>query len=124
VAAFGANQSDLLRSLLTLRGLGVSGPALPPVASPERGVQIRGVLDRRVIPWFGPQTTCVGDTYFMLHERVLTLGGRRPSGAEGDPGKSAGTVGVGLSRELSQREAARGGSVLNFPHSSGQLWAT
>ena len=49
-------------------------------AGPDRGTRVRGVLDRYVIPWFGPQTSSVGDiTYFMVHEWLLTLVGRQRS---------------------------------------------
>ena len=80
-------------------------------ASPDRGIQIRGILDRYVIPWFGPQTTSVGDiTYFMVHEWLLTLVGRRPSASENGPGEPA-TTGQSGPKELSLREAAKEGEV-------------
>lgn len=47
-------------------------------AGPDRATQVRRVLDSYVIPWFGPRTSTVGDiTYFMVHEWLLMLVGRR-----------------------------------------------
>ena len=47
-------------------------------AGPDRAFEVRRILDRYVVPWFGPQTTTVGDiSYFMVHEWLLTLVGRR-----------------------------------------------
>lgn len=46
---------------------------------------MRRVLDSYVIPWFGSQTSTVGDiTYFMVHEWLLILIGRR----RGEPEES------------------------------------
>ena len=47
-------------------------------AGPDRAEQVRRVLESYVIPWFGPQTNAVGEiSYFMVHEWLLTLVGRR-----------------------------------------------
>ena len=49
-------------------------------AGPDRAMQVRRILDGYVVPWFGPQTSTVGDiSYFMVHEWLLTLVGRRRS---------------------------------------------
>ena len=81
-------------------------------AGPDRGAQVRGVLDRYVIPWFGPQTSGVGDiSYFMVHEWLLTLVGRRRS-EPADRQKSPAVLGVSSAdREFSLREAAEVGQV-------------
>ena len=80
-------------------------------AGPDRGTRVRGVLDRYVIPWFGPQTSSVGDiTYFMVHEWLLTLVGRQRS----EPDHHPPPEGVGAPRtyrDLSLREAAEAGEV-------------
>ena len=55
-------------------------------AGPGRGTRVRGVLDRYVIPWFGPQTASVGDiTYFMVHEWLLIQVGRGRSEPDDRP---------------------------------------
>jgi len=57
-------------------------------AGPGRGTRVRGVLDRYVIPWFGPQTASVGDiTYFMVHEWLLIQVGRGRSEPDDRPPK-------------------------------------
>jgi hypothetical protein len=49
-------------------------------AGPDRATQGCRILDGYVIPWFGPQTVTIGDiSYFMVHEWLLSLVGRRPS---------------------------------------------
>jgi hypothetical protein len=80
-------------------------------AGPDRGTRVRGVLDRYVIPWFGPQTSSVGDiTYFMVHEWLLTLVGRQRSEPDHHPPPEV--VGAPRTyRDLSLREAAEAGEV-------------
>jgi integrase len=81
-------------------------------AGPDRATQVRGILDRYVVPWFGPQTGAVGDiTYFMVHDWLLTLVGRRPGGP--DDGRPALAVpGYGATdRELSLRQVADAAEV-------------
>jgi integrase len=81
-------------------------------AGPDRGIQVRGILDRYVIPWFGPRTTCVGDiSYFMVHEWLLTLVGRRRSEPAGRQKSSVIPRQSKADRELSLREAAEVGQV-------------
>jgi hypothetical protein len=66
-------------------------------AGPDRGTRVRGVLDRYVNPWFGPQTSSVGDiTYFMVHEWLLTLVGRGRSEPDDRP-PTPGIVGANAS---------------------------
>jgi hypothetical protein len=59
-------------------------------AGPDRAKQVRRILDGYVLPWFAPQTTTVGDiSYFMVHDWLLHLVGRRRAGADrsrGGPG--------------------------------------
>ncbi|HEX4863552.1 MAG TPA: hypothetical protein VFV02_05745 [Acidimicrobiales bacterium] len=73
---------------------------------------MRRILDSYVIPWFGPQTSTVGDIrYFMVHEWLLTLVGRRRREPEDDRPEPAL---FGLARtdgELSLREAAEKAEV-------------
>lgn len=46
-------------------------------AGPDRATQVRWILSRYVIPWFGPQTSTIGDvTYFMVHAWLMRLAGR------------------------------------------------
>jgi hypothetical protein len=76
-------------------------------AGPDRATHVRRILDSYVLPWFGPQTSTVGDiSYFMVHEWLLTLVGRRRS--ESDDGQR--TLAVleryRPDRELSLRDAA------------------
>ena len=81
-------------------------------AGPDRGAQVRGVLDRYVIPWFGPQTSGVGDiSYFMVHEWLLTLVGRRRSELPDRQQRPLVLGGASPERELSLREAAAVGKV-------------
>jgi integrase len=81
-------------------------------AGPDRGIRVRGVLDRYVIPWFGPQTSTVGDiTYLMVHEWLLTLVGRQPSGIRDSPPGTGDVVGSKTEGKLSLREAAKAGDV-------------
>jgi hypothetical protein len=54
-------------------------------AGPDRALEVRRILRSYVIPWFGRQTNTVGDiSYFMVHEWLLTLLGRRRSEPEDD----------------------------------------
>jgi hypothetical protein len=81
-------------------------------AGPDRAEQVRRILDSYVIPWFGPQTSTVGDiSYFMVHEWLLNLVGR----GEGTPDDSRRAPAVhGGSRvggELLLREVAAMGEV-------------
>lgn len=80
-------------------------------AGPDRAEQIRWMLDRYVIPWFGPQTSSVGEiTYFMVHAWLLRLVGREHPGDEELPlllDRDEPDAG----RDLSLREAARSGGV-------------
>ena len=81
-------------------------------AGPDRAEQIRRILDSYVIPWFGPQTSTVGDiSYFMVHEWLLNLVGR----GEGTPDNSRRVPaihgGSRISGELSLREVAAMGEV-------------
>jgi integrase len=81
-------------------------------AGPDRQSQVRWVLDRYVIPWFGPQTNTVADiTYFMTHEWLLALVGRGQS--ETDEEYSAPVVlgAIPDDEGLSVREAADVGEV-------------
>lgn len=76
-------------------------------AGPDRARQVRRILDGYVLPWFAPQTSTVGDiSYFMVHDWLLHLVGRR----QGEPAASAPAepqlIAVGQGRELSLREAA------------------
>jgi hypothetical protein len=75
-------------------------------AEPDRAKQVRRIIDGYLLPWFTPQTNTVADiTYFMVHEWLLTLVGRRSSQPESDrqiPVLKA----VGEYREVSMREAA------------------
>ena len=81
-------------------------------AGPDRGARVRGVLDRYVIPWFGPQTASVGDiTYFMVHEWLLTLVGRGRSESDDRPPVPEVVGAARAYRELSLREAAEVGAV-------------
>jgi integrase len=81
-------------------------------AGPDRGTRVRGVLDRYVIPWFGPQTASVGDiTYFMVHEWLLTLVGRGRSESDDRPPVPEVVGAARAYRELSLREAAEVGAV-------------
>src|SRR5580704_18800309 len=76
-------------------------------SGPDRGIRVRGVLDRYVIPWFGPQTSTVGDiTYLMVHEWLLTLVGRQPSRVMDCPPGPEDVVGSRPEGGLSLREAA------------------
>ena len=81
-------------------------------AGPDRAVEVRRILRSYVIPWFGPQTNSVGDiSYFMVHEWLLTLVGRRRGEPEDDRQMPAV---FGLARtdgELSLREAAEKAGV-------------
>jgi hypothetical protein len=55
-------------------------------ASPDRAFEVRRILDGYVTPWFGPQTTTVGDiSYFMVHEWLLNLVGRGRGDLEDGP---------------------------------------
>ncbi len=46
-------------------------------AGPDRATQVPWILSRYVIPWFGPQTSTIGDvTYFMVHAWLMRLTGR------------------------------------------------
>lgn len=46
-------------------------------AGPDRATQVRRILSRYVNPWFGPQTSTIGDvTYFMVHAWLMRLAGR------------------------------------------------
>jgi len=54
---------------------------------------VRRVLDSYVIPWFGSQTSTVGDiTYFMVHEWLLILIGRRRGEPEESRAQYAGAI--------------------------------
>jgi integrase len=81
-------------------------------AGPDRAFEVRRILDGYVIPWFGAQTTTVGDiSYFMVHEWLLALVGRQRSAPEDD--RQVPTL-FGLARtdgELSLREAAEKAEV-------------
>ena len=81
-------------------------------AGPDRGARIRRVLESYVISWFDPQAKRVGDiTYVMVHQWLLTLVGRRPSG-ETDKRSEAGNVeNSKIGAELSLKEAAAAGQV-------------
>jgi hypothetical protein len=79
-------------------------------AGPERGTRIRAVLGRHVIPWFGPQTSNVADiTYFMVHEWLLALVGRRSSDTAENSRRPV--VASSSEADLSLREAAVAGEV-------------
>ena len=81
-------------------------------AGPDRARQVRRILDGYVLRWFGPQTNTVGDiSYFMVHDWLLTLVGRR--GSHPDESGPATTVltRVGEYRELSLREAGAAAKV-------------
>ena len=81
-------------------------------AGPDRGTRVRGVLDRYVIPWFGPQTTRVGDiTYYMVHEWLLTLVGRGPCEPDDRPPMPEFLRAARTRREFSLREVAEVGEV-------------
>lgn len=81
-------------------------------AGPDRGTRVRGVLDRYVIPWFGPQTASVGDiTYFMVHEWLLTLVGRGRSEPDDRLPTPEVVRAARALRELSLREAAQAAEV-------------
>ena len=46
-------------------------------AGPDRATQVRWILSRYVNPWFGPQTSTIGEvTYFMVHAWLMRLAGR------------------------------------------------
>ena len=54
-------------------------------AGPDRAFEVRRVVDRYVVPGFGSQASTVGDiSYFMVHEWLLTLVGRRPGEPKDD----------------------------------------
>ena len=76
-------------------------------AGPDRTAQVLRVLDSYVIPWIRSQTSTVGDiTYFMVHEWLLNLIGRR----RGEPEESrARYLAVGIRRRL----RARCSTILN-----------
>lgn len=81
-------------------------------AGPDRGIRVRGVLDRYVIPWFGPQTSTVGEiTYLMVHEWLLTLVGRQLSGVRDSQPGSEDVEASRAKGDLSLREAAEAGDV-------------
>jgi hypothetical protein len=76
-------------------------------AGPDRARQVRRILDGYLLPWFAPQTTTVGDiSYFMVHESLLTLVGRRGSQPDERDTQAPVLTAVGERQELSVREAA------------------
>lgn len=81
-------------------------------AGPDRAEQIRRILDSYVIPWFGPQTSTVGDiSYFMVHEWLLNLVGRGEGMPDGSRWVPAVCGGSRIGGELSLREVAAMGEV-------------
>jgi hypothetical protein len=81
-------------------------------AGPDRATQVRRILDSYVVPWFGPQTSTVGDiSYFMAHEWLLFLVGRRPSQPSARCWGSAALGSYPADGELSLREASELGGV-------------
>jgi hypothetical protein len=76
-------------------------------AGPDRAFEVRRILDGYVIPWFGPQTTTVGDiSYFMVHEWLLNLVGRGRGDLEDGPAIRATLRVAGTDAELSLSQAA------------------
>lgn len=71
------------------------------------------MIGRYVIPWFDPQTSTVGDiSYFMVHEWLLTLVGRRRSEPDARPPPPVAVRTESIAdRELSLKEAAEMGEV-------------
>jgi integrase len=81
-------------------------------AGPDRARQVRRIIDGYLLPWFAPQTNTVGDiSYFMVHDWLLTLVGRRSSQPAKADRATAVLIGVGQNRELSMREAGVAASV-------------
>jgi hypothetical protein len=79
-------------------------------AGPDRGVRVRFVLDHYVIPWFGPQTSRVGDiTYFMVREWLLTLVGRQRSEPRRPSGDAGGRRGLQVAPGALNPSGGRGG---------------
>lgn len=73
----------------------------------DRAAQARRVLDSYVIPWFGPQTSTVGDVnYYMVHDWLLTLVGRRRGEPDDHQPRIAGAEVSMPGREISLRETA------------------
>ena len=76
-------------------------------AGPDRAFEVRRILDGYVVPWFGPQTTTVGDiSYFMVHEWLLNLVGRGRGDLEDGPAMPAALRVAGTETELSLSQAA------------------
>ena len=77
-------------------------------AGPDRATQLRRILDSYVLPWFGPRTSTVCDiTYFMIHDWLPTLVGRR-RGEPDDHERRIARPEVSMAEgERSLREAAR-----------------
>ena len=81
-------------------------------AGPDRAEQIRRILDSYVLPWFGPQTSTVGDiSYFMVHEWLLNLVGRGQGTPDNSRRVPASYRGPRIGGELSLRGAAAMGEV-------------
>jgi integrase len=81
-------------------------------AGPDRAFEVRRILDGYVVPWFGPQTTTVGDiSYFMVHEWLLNLVGRGRGDLEDGPAMPATLRVAGTETELSLSQAAKAAEV-------------
>ncbi|MBV9661001.1 MAG: hypothetical protein JO337_07580 [Acidimicrobiales bacterium] len=81
-------------------------------AGPDRAKHVRRILDGYVLPWFAPKTTTVGDiSYFMVHDWLLHLVGRR-LGEQAAPAPAEPVLfALGEARELYVREVAARVSV-------------
>lgn len=81
-------------------------------AGPDRAEQVRRILDSYVIPWFGPQTSTVGEiSYFMVHEWLLNLVGRGLGTPDGSRLASVDHGGSRVGSDLTLRDVAAMGEV-------------
>lgn len=90
-------------------------------AGPDRATQVRWILNRYVIPWFGPQTSTIGDvTYFMVHAWLMRLAGRPCADTDLVVGESGGVVQpAGLSQAVIADALWTLRGVLGFARATG-----
>jgi hypothetical protein len=90
-------------------------------AGPDRATQVRWILNRYAIPWFGPQTSTIGDvTYFMVHAWLMRIAGRPCPDTDLVVGESGGVVQpAGLSQAVIADALWTLRGVLGFARATG-----
>lgn len=90
-------------------------------AGPDRATQVRWILSRYVNPWFGPQTSTIGDvTYFMVHAWLMRLAGRHLVNTRAGGLERGGVVQpVGLSQSVIADALWTLRGVLGFARATG-----